>query len=105
MTWNFVSSLAIAPRRRIVATAIVYGLSLAVRFTSVTGEEMEVPPQAVQSHVPMASIMFNDRARLSNDWPLRPAQPIGFPRWVLGSRGCRGTCESPMAMPSCSSPP
>ena len=49
MSWNFVSSLAIVPRRRVVATAIVYGLSLAVRFTSATGEEMEIPPQAVES--------------------------------------------------------
>ena len=50
MTWkNFVSRLAIAPRRRLVATAIVYGLSLAVRFTSATGEEVEIPAQSLQT--------------------------------------------------------
>ena len=31
---NYVGFLAIAPRRRGVATALMYGLSLAVRFTS-----------------------------------------------------------------------
>ena len=105
MTWNFVNSLAIAPRRRLVATAIVYGLSLAVRFTSATGEEMEIPPQSVQRLDPMTSIVINDGAQLFNDWPLKPAQSIGSPRWLLGSKGCYAACESPMATPSCSSPP
>jgi hypothetical protein len=81
----------------------MYGLSLAVRFTSATGEEIEIPPQAMQSLNPMASIMVNDGAQLFNDWPLKPAQAIGFPRWLL--RSCRAPCESPTAMPSCSSPP
>jgi hypothetical protein len=105
MVWNFVSSLAIAQRRRTVATAIVYGLSLAVRFTSATGDEMEIPPQAVQSANPMSSIMINDGAQLFRDWPLRPNQPSGFPRWLLSSRGCRAACGNPMTMRSCSSPP
>jgi hypothetical protein len=105
MSWNSVSSLAIAPRRRLVATAIMYGLSLAVRFTSATGEEIEIPPQAIQSANPMSTILISDGAQLFHDWPLRPAQPIGFPRWLLSSRGCRAACESPGAMSSCSSPP
>jgi hypothetical protein len=104
MSWNFVSSL-IAPRRRVVATAIVYGLSLAVRFTSATGEEVEIPPQAVQSANPKTSIMTGDGAQLFHGWPLRPAQLMGSPRWVLGSRGCHAECESPTAALSCSSPP
>jgi hypothetical protein len=104
MTWNFVGSPAIAPRRRIVATALIYGLSLAIRFTSATGEQTEIPPQAVQSLNPLASIKLSSDAQLFNDWPLKPIQPIGFPR-LLGSRGCRAGCESPMATPSCSSPP
>lgn len=105
MSWNFVSSLTIAPRRRLIATAIVYGLSLAVRFTSATGEEMEIPPQSVHSLNPVTSIMINDGAQLFNDWPLKPAQSIGSPRWLLGSKGCYAACERPMAMPSCSAPP
>ena len=43
MIWkNFVSPLAVTSRRRVVATAPVYGLSLAVRFTSAAGEEVEI---------------------------------------------------------------
>jgi hypothetical protein len=106
MVSNFVSSLAIAPRRKVVATALVYGLSLAVRFTSAAGEETEIPPQAVQGANPVTSIMINDGAQLFKDWPLKPAQPIAFHRgWSLGSRACRAARESPTAMPSCPSPP
>jgi hypothetical protein len=48
MAWkNFVSHLAIASRKRVVATALVYGLSLSVRFTSAAGEQTEIPPEAI----------------------------------------------------------
>ena len=47
---NFVSRLAITSKRRGLATAVVYGLSLAVRFTSATGEELEVPPHPHTAH-------------------------------------------------------
>jgi hypothetical protein len=101
MAWNFVSPFAIAQRRRAVATAVVYGLSLAVRFTSATGEETEIPPQAVQRSNPMTSIMINDGGQLFyKDWP------IAFQRgWSLGSRGCGAACVNPMTIRSCSSPP
>jgi hypothetical protein len=36
MTWT---SFAIIPRRRLIATALMYGLSLTIRMTSATGEE------------------------------------------------------------------
>ena len=91
MAWkHYVALPAIAPRRRLVATALVYGLSLAVRFTSATGEEMEILPQAVQSVRPVKSIIFNDGSQLFSDWPLKPAQSIGSPRWLLDPRSCRG---------------
>jgi hypothetical protein len=102
MTWkNFVSPLAITARRRVLATALVYGLSLTVRFTSGAGEETEIPPQAVQRSNLMTSIMINDGGQLFyKDWP------IAFLRgWSLGSRGCGAACENPMTMRSCSSPP
>jgi hypothetical protein len=99
MTWkNFVGPLAITSRRRVLATALVYGLSLAVRFTSATGEETEIPPQAVQRSNLMTSIMINDGGRLFYDWPIERG-------WSLGSRGCGAACENPMTMRSCSSPP
>jgi hypothetical protein len=101
MVRNFVTSLAIAQRRRAVATAVVYGLSLAVRFTSATGEETEIPPQALQRSNLMTSIMINDGGRLFyKDWP------VAFQRgWPVGSRGCGAACDNPMTMRSCASPP
>jgi len=45
MTWT---SFAIAPRRRLIATALMYGLTLTVRLTSAAGEEGHVPVQAAQ---------------------------------------------------------
>jgi hypothetical protein len=103
MTWtNFVSLLVIASRRRAVATALVYGLSLTVRFTSPTGEETEIPAQAAQSTNPMTSIMTKDGVpTFYNDRGSKSARSIIFYRgWPLGSRGCRVACEGPMPMPS-----
>ena len=80
MIWkSIVRARASAPRRRMVATALVYGLSLAVRFTSAAGEETEVPPPAAQGIYPMTSITINDGGRtFYRDWP-RPAQPAFLP--------------------------
>jgi hypothetical protein len=103
MAWtNFGSSLAITRRRRVVATALMYGLSLTVRFTSAAGEETEVPVPTAQGANPMTSIVINDSAQPSyKNWPPGFAQPIAFYRGgPLGSRGCRAACESPAPMSS-----
>ena len=104
MAWKNFGPLAIAPRRRVVATALMYGLSLTVRFTSATGEEVEIPPQVAQSRNPMTSIMMDGGAQiLQKDWP-----PLAFHRaWSVGSKGCRTACESPAplsSMPNCAVP-
>jgi hypothetical protein len=110
MIWkNFVNRLAITSRRKGVATALVYGLSLAVRFTSATGEEVEIPARSVQRTNPVISIMARNGAQLPyQDWSPRSAQPIAFRQgWSLSSGGCRAACESPMpmsSMPGCVSP-
>jgi len=91
MIWsNFVSRLAITSRRRGPAIAVVYGLSLAVRFTSAAGEEVEIPAQSVQRTKPVMSIMTGASSRLPyEDWGPN-AQPIVFrPGWPLGSAACR----------------
>ena len=76
---NFVSRLAITSSRRGLATAVVYGLSLAVRFTSAAGEEMEIPPQSAQRAHHLISIMTRDSSRLPyQDWSPKLAQPILF---------------------------
>jgi hypothetical protein len=92
---NFVSILAITARRKVVATALVYGLSLAIRFTSATGEEMEIPAQSVQ-RTNVMSIMTKDAAQLPYaDWGPNAAQPIFFRH---------GSTLRVSSMPSCPSP-
>ena len=80
MIWkNFVTPLAITSRRRVVAPAVIYGLSLAVRFTSAAGEEVEIPAQSPQRAHPMISIMTANGAQLPyQDWGPKSAQPIVF---------------------------
>jgi hypothetical protein len=110
MAWkNLISPLAITSRRRVVASAVMYGLSLAVRFTSAAGEEVEIPVQSVQRTNPVISIMASNGAQLPyQDWSPRSAQPIAFRQGSpLSSGGCRAACESPMPMSSmrgCASP-
>jgi hypothetical protein len=100
MAWkHFVNPLAVGPRRRVVATALVYGLSLAVRFTSAAGEETEAPPLNARGICPMTSIMINDGGRaFDNDWP-RPAQSLAFHSWPPASRRCSASCEGPKPSP------
>lgn len=77
MTWKSLASLAIKSRRRVVAPAVFYGLSLAVRFTSAAGKEVEIPPQPAQRTHPVISIMTVDGAHLPHlDCGTKPAQPI-----------------------------
>jgi len=102
MAWtNFVGPLAITSRRRVVASAVVYGLSLTVRFTSAPAEEAEIPAQVV---------MANDETQIvSMASPPKFAQPTALYRgWPFRSRTCSGASESPMSispMLSCSSQP
>jgi hypothetical protein len=84
---NFVSRLAITSSRRGLVTAVVYGLSLAVRFTSAAGEEVEIPPQSAQRAQPLISIMTRDSSRLPyEDWGRKSMQPVVFRQgWAPGS--------------------
>ena len=105
MIWkNFVNRLAITSRRKGVATALVYGLSLSVRFTSATGEEVEIPAQSVQRTRPVISIMTKAGPQLPyQDWSTNSAQPIVLRHgWPLSSGGCRPACE--LTMPASSVP-
>ncbi|MGY8663354.1 hypothetical protein Q3C01_13395 [Bradyrhizobium sp. UFLA05-109] len=88
---TFASLIAIAPRRRLVATTIVYGLSLAVRFTSATGEEVEIPPQSLQRTNPTMSIVANDNTQLpyANWGGPNATEPIFFRRrWAASTPSC-----------------
>src|SRR4051812_28670250 len=89
---HFVSRLAITSSRRGLATAVVYGLTLAIRFTSATGEEVEIPPQSAQFAHSLIAIMNGNSAGLPyQDWEHKSAQPIFFRQaWPPGSSppGC-----------------
>jgi len=92
MIWrNFVNGLAITSRRRCLATAVVYGLSLAVRFISAAGEEVEIPAPSVQRTAPLMSIKSGAGPRLPyEDWTQNAAQPIVFRLGrPPGSANCR----------------
>jgi hypothetical protein len=80
MIWkSFVNRLAITSRRRGLATAVIYGLSLAVRFTSATGEEVEIPAQSMPRAHPVIAITTGDRASLPyQDWGTKFVQPVVF---------------------------
>lgn len=96
MNWKL---LAIAPRRKAISTALIYGLSLTVRLTSPTADE--AGHQAAQSANPATSILI-DRS-----WPSRPTLPVALRGWPLGPRTCRAACEGPAllsSLPNCTAP-
>lgn len=107
MAWkNFVGPNAITSRRRVVASALMYGLSLTVRFTSPTGEEMENPAQATQGNHTISSIVINDGAQIFKGWSPNPVHSIVFQRSsTRSSRSCRAVCERPMPLMLDCSPP
>src|SRR5438046_7092836 len=91
MIWKtFVNRLVITSRRKGPATALVYGLSLGIRFTSAAGEEVEIPAQSVQRTNPVISIMAKAGAQLPyQDWSPNPSQLVTFHGdWRLPSVGC-----------------
>ncbi|PAY07125.1 hypothetical protein CK489_15060 [Bradyrhizobium sp. UFLA03-84] len=97
MVWkDFGSSLAITRRRRIVATALMYGLTLTVRLTSTTSADTDASAQAFQGANPITSVMINDNAPIvDGDWLAAAVQPIAFRRGgSLTSDACRPACET-----------
>lgn len=96
MNWK---RLAIAPRRKAISTALIYGLSLTVRFTSPTAEE--AGHQVAQSANLATSILI-DRS-----WPSKPTLPVALRGWPLGPRSCRAGCDGPAllsSLPNCTTP-
>jgi hypothetical protein len=89
MAWkDFGSSLAVTRRRRVLATALMYGLTLTVRFTSATGEDADALAQALRYR----------------DWLPGAALPIGLQHGSLsGARGCRAACMPAARTPFLSS--
>ena len=106
MAWNkLIGPLAITSRRRAVASALMYGLSLTVRFTSPTGEETENPVHVSQGMHPVSAIMLSDAGQIFRNFPAKAAHSIVFQRGRPFNPGsCRAGCERPMPMLDCSPP-
>ena len=97
MAWNnLIGPCAITSRRRVVTSALMYGLSLTVRFTSAAGEEVEIPAQSPQREHPVISIMAGNSAQLLpyQDWGPKSAQPIIF-RYGWPPSSATPRCTSP----------
>ena len=105
---SLVNSLAITSRRRVIASAVLYGLSLSIRFTSAAGEEVEIAPQSAARAHPILAIMKDDaQPHPYRDWGLKLAQPAFFRYGWPASGGCRAACESPApasVIPACPAP-
>ncbi|WP_158670176.1 hypothetical protein [Bradyrhizobium guangdongense] len=81
---DFVHRLAITSSRKGLATAVVYGLTLTVRFTSTAGDD--IPPPSVQRAHPVISVITGDDSRLPyQGWSRKSAPSIVFRQgWPLG---------------------
>ena len=88
MTRNHsLSRLAHISRRKVLATTLMYAISLTVRSTSATGKETEVATSPTRRIDPMTSVTTNDGVQIFyKDWGPKSAQPIMFHHgWPLSS--------------------
>ena len=92
----FNGRLAVTSRRKVIASSLIYGLSLSVRLTSPTADDTDGTAQAAHGNGALLSIMINNGMRTFRDRPLQPSPPFAFQRgWPLMSRSCRAECERP----------
>jgi len=88
MVWNnSIKLLATRSRRSAIATALMYAISVTVRFTSATGDEANLPTYSEQRINAMTSITTQDGVTLFyKDWGPKSAQPIVFHHgWPLSA--------------------
>jgi non-heme chloroperoxidase len=88
MAWNnSVSGLANTSRRKVLATTLLYAISLTVRSTSAAGKETKVSHLLTQRIDPMTSITTKDGVQIFyKDWGPKSAQPVVFHHgWPLSS--------------------
>ncbi len=80
MFWtNSTSRLVNLSRRKVLATAPLYALSMTVRSSSAAGEETKIPTYFQQKFDPMTSVSTSDGVQIFyKDWGPKAAQPIVF---------------------------
>jgi non-heme chloroperoxidase len=88
MVWNnSIKFLATRSRRSAIATALMYAISVTVRFTSATGDEANLPTYSKQRINDMTSFTTQDGVTLFyKDWGPKSARPIVFHHgWPLSA--------------------
>jgi non-heme chloroperoxidase len=83
---NSLSRFANISRRKVLATTLMYAMSLTVRSSSATGKETEIS-SPTQRNDPMTSVTTKDGVQIFyKDWGPKSAQPIMFHHgWPLSS--------------------
>jgi non-heme chloroperoxidase len=83
---NSLSRFANISRRKVLATTLMYAMSLTVRSSSATGKETEIS-SPTQRTDPMTSVTTKDGVQIFyKDWGPKSAQPIMFHHgWPLSS--------------------
>jgi len=108
MAWTiFKGPFAITTKRRIVASALIYGLTLTIRLTSSAGEETKHPPSAAEGTRPPRAIMNHDGLRSLNDKPFSSVRTAMFQPGTPASRVCHAEHDSPIqlaSLPDCAAP-
>jgi non-heme chloroperoxidase len=88
MAWtNSISRLANTSRRKVLATALMYGASMTVRSSSAAGEETKLTKCFPERNDPMTTVATKDGVQIFyKDWGPKTAQPIVFHHgWPLSS--------------------
>jgi non-heme chloroperoxidase len=88
MAWtNSISRLANTSRRKVLATALMYGASMTVRSSSAAGEETKLTKYFPERNDPMTTVATKDGVQIFyKDWGPKTAQPIVFHHgWPLSS--------------------
>ena len=95
MIWK---SFAITRRKRLLATALLYGFSLTVRLTSATGEEADVVTAALCSTA-STSLRPNE----SPDAPALPVAAVRGAAWE--NHRCHAGCSRVLPILNCATAP
>jgi non-heme chloroperoxidase len=84
---NSIRLLVTRSRRTAIAKVLMYAISATLRFTSVTGNEANIPTYSMQRINVMTSITTQDGVRIFyKDWGPKSGQPIVFHHgWPLSS--------------------
>ena len=88
MFWtNSTSRLVNTSRRKVLATALMYGASMTVRSSSAAGEETKPAKHFPERNDPMTTVATKDGVQIFyKDWGPKTAQPIVFHHgWPLSS--------------------